>query len=295
MLQAIKRVLKSGQFILGEEVELFENEVSDYCGMKHALGVNSGTDALFLSLKALGIGPGDEVITTPFTFIAPAEAIVNCGAKPVFVDINYKDFLINSLEIEKAITKKTKAIMPVHLFGQLCDMPTILKTARDFGLKVVEDAAQAFGTKGLGRGDALCFSFHPSKSLGGIGDGGMILTNNKKLAKTVRLLRTHGSLPKQKYHNTIIGFNSRLDAIQAAVLRYKLKHFEKRRLWTFRTPNRKLVQQYLNEKKIDNKIFYSRLLHLQPCFKYLAYKSDDFPVAEAAAKEVLSINIWENL
>jgi len=255
--------------------------------------VGNGTDALYLSLKALGISEGDEVITTPFTFIAPAEAIANCGAKPVFVDINYEDFLINPKLIKKAITEKTKAILPVHLFGQRCNMSEILDTASEYGLDVIEDAAQAFGTKGLGEGNALCFSFHPSKSLGSCGDAGMVLTNEKDVAEKVRLLRNHGAKYHQKYNNLILGTNSRLDEIQAAVLRYKLKHFERKRLWTFRTPNRKLLQKYLDEQDIDNKIFYSKLLQFQPCFQYLGYQKGDFPVAEKATKEVLSVNIYD--
>lgn len=296
LLKVIEKVLKNGQFILGKKGEELEKKIKKYVGLKHAVGVGNGTDALYLSLKALGIGPGDEVITTPFTFIAPAEAIAQCGATPVFVDINYRDFLISPQEIERHITEKTKAIVPVHLFGQCCDMKEIMEIADDYGLFVVEDGAQAFGTKGLGKGHFLTFSFHPSKSLGCCGDGGMILTNYKALAKKVKLLRNHGAEYHQKYLNHVIGFNSRLDEIQAAILLEKLKTFEKdgiKRLFTFRTPNRKLLQRWLDEKGLDNKIYYSKLLHFQPCFQYLGYKKGDFPVAEQAAKEVLTVNIYE--
>ena len=300
-LERISKVLDGGQFILGKEVELFEKEAADFCGMKYAVGVNSGTDALFLSLKAMGVKQGDEVITTPFTFIASSEAIVNCGAKPVFVDINYNDFLLNVNLLEKEITEKTKAILPVHLFGQVCDMKGIMRIARQYDLKVVEDAAQAFGEKGLGKGDLLCFSFHPSKSLGGIGDGGMVLTNNKELADKLRSLRHHGAKIKgkvfEKYNNVLVGFNSRLDEIQAAVLRIKLKEFGKggiKKLFTFRTPNRDLVADFLEKNGIDNKVYYKKPLHLQSCFKELEYEKGDFPIAEKAGKEVLTVNIYND-
>lgn len=299
ILKAIKAVLENGQFILGEQVKKLEEEIALYCGKKYAVGVNSGTDALWLSLVALGIQRGDEVITTPYTFISPSEVIAQIGAIPVFSDIK-EDFLIDPIEIEKKITKKTKAIIPVHLFGQVCDMEAIMKIAKKHHLKVVEDAAQAFGSKGLGKGDALCFSFHPSKSLGCCGDGGMVLTDNKKTAERLRSLRNHGAdLSKGaegKYHNLELGFNSRLDEIQAALLRVKLRYFGEKgikRLWTFRTPNRDLVQKFLNEEGMDNKIYYSKLLHLLPCFKYLGYKKGDFPVAEKLSQECLTVNVYD--
>jgi len=238
---AIKRVLDRGIFINGPEVEEFEKEVARFCSIKYAIGVNSGTDALFLSLKALGIGKGDEVITTPFTFIATAEVIANSGAKPVFVDIDPKTFNIDPLKIEKAITKKTKAIIPVHLFGQMAKMGKIMKIAKKYKLKVIEDAAQAIGAeiklkvksqkskvmKAGAIGDLGCFSFFPSKNLGAYGDGGMVVTNNKKLSEKIRMMRNHGSSPKEKYLNLIVGTNSRLDALQAAILRVKLKYLPK--------------------------------------------------------------------
>jgi dTDP-4-amino-4,6-dideoxygalactose transaminase len=315
--KAVQKVLNKGWYILGDEVKKLEQEVADYYRMKYAIGVNSGTDALLLSLEACGIGPMDEVITTPFTFISPAEVIARLRAAPVFVDIREDNFLIDEYKIEQACdvifeynrgfpegaSGITKAIIPVHLFGQVCNMPKIMQIARRWNLRVIEDAAQAFGAEALKRrdcrGDCLCFSFHPSKSLGACGDAGMVLTNNRRLANIIRSLRNHGADlskgPLGKYHNIRLGYNSRLDEIQAAILRVKLKHFRRpfKRLWTFRTPNRKLVQRYLDRHGIENKIYYSKLLHLQPCFKYLGYKKGDFPVAEKVAKEVLTIPIYE--
>ena len=299
LYQAVKRVLDSGWFILGKEVKALEEEIAGIYKKKYAIGVNSGTDAIWLSLKAVGVGEGDEVITTPFTFISPSEVVAQCGAKPVFVDINYDDFLINPDLVDEEINMDTKAILPVHLFGQSCDKK-IKKIAKRYGAFVIEDAAQAFGNMDIGWGDLTCFSFHPSKSLGACGDGGMILTNNKKFADIIYSLRNHGADltkgPEGKYHNLRVGFNSRLDEIQAAILREKLKTFFKepqKRLHTFRTPNRDLVKAYLEENGIDNKIYYTKLLHLLPVFKYLGYKKGDFPVAERATKEVLTVNLYE--
>ena len=236
-----KKIIDKGEFIGGEEVEKFEKEFANFCRVKHAISVNSGTDALFLSLKALGVGVGDEVITTPFTFIATAEAIANCGATPVFVDIKSDTFNIDPVKIEEYLTKKTrrrqgfggraKAIMPVHLFGRIADMSEITKIAKKHKLYVVEDACQAVGAEYQGKkvgafGDLGCFSFFPSKNLSAMGDGGMIVTNNKKLADKIKLLKNHGSSPKNKYKNLILGTNSRLDNIQATVLRIKLKHLK---------------------------------------------------------------------
>jgi len=353
---AIKRVLESGHFIGGEEVEKFEKEIAKFCGVKYAIGVNSGTDALFLSLKALGVGPGDEVITTPFTFIATAEVIANLGAKPVFVDIDPKTFNIDPSKIEKTITKKTKAILPVHLFGQMVDMDEIMRIARKYKLYVIEDAAQAIGAKikfpisnfqfsnksQISKsklkikwriagtiGDIGCFSFFPSKNLGAYGDGGMVVTNNKKLAEKIWLLRNHGSSPKEKYLNLILGTNSRLDVLQAAILRVKLKYLAKwsreraekadyynKNLkgvgdiiapvtasdrshifhqYTIRTKSRDELQRYLKENGIPTMIYYPLPLHLQPALKYLGYKKGDFPEAEKASKEVLSLPVYPEL
>ena len=338
---AVKKVLESTVFIGGKEVEEFEKEMAEFCVIKHAIGVNSGTDALFLSLKALNIGPGDEVITAPFTFIATAGVIANCGAKPVFADINPETFNIDSSKIEEKITEKTKAILPVHLFGQMADMDEIMSIARKRNLFVVEDAAQAIGAeyssagspqakrKAGTIGDFGCFSFFPSKNLGAYGDGGMVVTDNDEFAEKIRLLKNHGSSPKEKYLNLIIGTNSRLDAIQAAILRVKLKYLSKWskgraekasyyngklegigdiitpiiasdrnhifHQYTIKTKSRDELQRYLKEKEIPTMIYYPLPLHLQPAFEYLNYKSGDFLESEKAAKEVLSLPIYPEL
>lgn len=228
-MDAVAGVLRSGQFILGPNVEAFEHEVAAYLGVKHAVGVNSGTDALIIALRALGIGPGDEVITTPFTFFATAESISMVGATPVFVDIDPKTFNIDPALIEPAITERTKAILPVHLYGQAADMDPILNLARRYHLKVIEDVAQAFGGEYKGRklgtlGHASAFSFFPSKTLGGFGDGGLIATDDDAVADTSRMLRAHGS--RKKYYNETLGYNSRLDEIQAALLRVRLRYVD---------------------------------------------------------------------
>ena len=340
---AIKRVLESGHFIGGEEVENFEKEIAKFCGIRYAIGVNSGTDALFLSLKALGVGPRDEVITTPFTFIATAEVIANCGAKPVFVDIDPKTFNIDPRKIEEYLKSniqypksktKIKAILPVHLYGQMADMSEIMRIAKKYKLYVIEDAAQAIGAEYKGKksgaiGDLGCLSFFPSKNLGAYGDSGMVVTNNEQLAERIKMMRNHGSSPKEKYLNLILGTNSRLDALQAAILRVKLKHLTKwsherakkadyysKNLkgigdiivpkissgrnhifhqYTIRTKLRDKLQKYLKEKGIPTMIYYPLPLHLQPAFKYLAYKKGDFPEAEKTAEEVLSLPVYPEL
>jgi dTDP-4-amino-4,6-dideoxygalactose transaminase len=355
--EAIKRVLESGQFIGGKEVEDFEKEFARFCGVKYAISVNSGTDALYLSLKALGIGPGDEVITTPFTFIATAEVIANLGAKPVFVDIDHRTFNIDPQQIAYQLNKlsrlsklKVKAIIPVHLFGQMADMDEIMRIAKKYKLFVVEDAAQAIGAeiklktqssklktetkkskvfRAGSIGDLGCFSFFPSKNLGAYGDGGMVVTNNKKLAEKIRLLRNHGSSPKNKYLNLILGTNSRLDAIQAVILRVKLKYLKKWikkrqeianyynqslkgvgdikvpeilpdrthtfHQYTIRTKYRNELKKYLEKNGIPTMIYYPLPLHLQPAFKYLGYRKGDFPESEKASKEVLSLPIYSEI
>ncbi len=227
---AMQRVLKSGQFVMGPEVEAFEEEVAAYLGVKHAVGVNSGTDALVIGLRALGIGEGDEVITTPFSFFATAESISNVGAKPVFVDIDEATFNLDPTLIEAAITPRTKAIMPVHLYGRPCEMDAIMAIAERHGLKVIEDCAQSFGARYQGKqtgtfGDVGAFSFYPTKNLGAYGDGGLIVTHSDELAILARKLRNHGSL--SRYHNEMLGYNSRLDALQAAILRVKLPHVDR--------------------------------------------------------------------
>jgi UDP-2-acetamido-2-deoxy-ribo-hexuluronate aminotransferase len=331
---AVKRVLDSGVFIGGTEVEKLEREVAKFCGVKYGVGVNSGTDALYLSLKALGIGSGDEVITSPFTFIATAEVIANLGARPVFIDIDPLTFNINPAKIERAITKKTKALVPVHLFGQTADMAEIMKIARRYKLKVVEDAAQVIGATYKGKragsiGEVGCFSFFPSKNLSACGDGGIAVTDNKKLAERIRLLGTHGSSPKDKYLNLILGTNSRLDALQAAILRVKLRHLpewnKKRRenaryydkklkgmgdieipvvgsnrthifyQYTVRTKFRDELQKYLKKREIPTMSYYPLPLYLQPAFRYLRRRRSDSPEAEKAAREVLALPIHPEL
>lgn len=226
---AIQRVLRSGQFILGPEVDAFERETAAYLGTQHAIGVNSGTDALVIGLRALGIGPGDEVITTPFSFFATAESISNVGATPVFVDIDERTFNIDPTLIEPAITPRTKAIMPVHLYGRPAEMDAIMDIAQRHDLKVIEDCAQSFGARHQGRqtgtiGHVGAYSFFPTKNLGGFGDGGLIATDDDDVADAARMLRAHGS--KKKYQNEMLGYNSRLDALQAALLRVKLPHVD---------------------------------------------------------------------
>lgn len=332
--QAVLEVIRSGRFILGKEVEGLEKEIANLCGCKYAVGLNSGTDALFLSLQALGIGRGDEVITTPFTFVATAEVIANLGAKPVFVDIDPKTFNIDPQKIAPRITKRTKAIIPVHLFGQMADMAEIMRLAKKYKLKVIEDAAQAIGAIYKGKragaiGDCGCFSFFPTKNLGAYGDGGMVVTNNKKLTDNLRLLRSHGSSPKEKYLNLALGVNSRLDAVQAAVLRVKLKYLKdwsrKRRenaryyrkflrkvggtvvpevkkdrthifhQYTIRAQKRNGLKSFLKKADIPTMMYYFLPLHLQPVFKYLGCKRGDLPEAEKAAEEVLNLPCYPEL
>jgi dTDP-4-amino-4,6-dideoxygalactose transaminase len=332
---AVSRVLENCVFIGGKEVEEFEKEAAEFCGVEYAIGVNSGTDALLLSLKALGIGQGDEVITSPFTFIATAEVVANCGATPVFCDIDPETFNISPLEIEKRITKNTKAIIPVHLFGQIADMDEIMEIAKKHNLFVIEDACQAIGAEYKDKkagtfGDFGCFSFFPSKNLGACGDGGLIITDNEELADKVRLLKNHGSSPNEKYLNLVIGTNSRLDAIQAAILKVKIKYlseWSKKRAekaayytehlgesdnkiltpltkqdrthifhqYTIRAESRNSLRSFLKENEIPTMIYYSLPLHLQPAFEYLGYKEGDFPQTESAAKEVLSLPIYPEM
>lgn len=332
VLKAVETVLENQEFIGGKEVEKIENSISKLCGTKLSIGVNSGTDALFLSLKALGIKAGDEVITTPFTFIATAEVITAVGAKPVFVDIDEKTFNINSELIEEAITKDTKAIIPVHLFGRMAEMERIIAIAKKHKLFVIEDAAQAIGSQYNKRkagaiGDVGCFSFFPSKNLGGIGDGGAITTNNKKVADRLKVLRNHGSSAKEKYLNLELGVNSRLDSINAATLNVKIKYLKKwnseRRevakyyneglkdikeiitpeigkgdifnQYTIKAVKRDKLAAFLIKNGIEAKIYYPMPLHLQPALRFLGYKAGDFPVAEKLAKSVLSLPIYPEL
>ena len=226
---AIEEVIDRGVFAGGPFVEDFEKDFAAYCGVRHAIGVGSGTDALWLALLALGVGPGDEVLTVPNTFMATAEAITYCGAKPVFVDVDERTYTMDPAALETAITARTKAIIPVHLFGQPADMDPILEIARARGLVVIEDAAQAHGAEYKGRragslGDAGCFSFYPGKNLGALGEAGAVVTGDHELQEKIRILRDHGQI--RKYHHTMVGWNARMDGIQAAVLRVKLRHLE---------------------------------------------------------------------
>lgn len=327
---ALKNILDSGRFILGDNVTSFEKEVAAYHNVYNALGLGSGTDALYLSLRALDIKEGDEVITTPFTFFATAEAIAYVGATPVFADIDKDTLNIVPAEIEKKITSKTKAIIVVHIFGQPADMDEIMAIAKKHNLKVVEDCAQAFGAKYKGIpvgsiGDTGCFSFYPSKNLGAYGDGGMMITNNPEIYEKVKLLRNHGTTAP--YEHSFIGYNSRLDEIQAAILRIKLKHIDtynlKRRniasiynsalssvvqcpvelndrvhvyhQYTLRTPKRVEVAKALQENNVSSVVYYPIPLHLQKAFDNLKYKVGDLPESEAAAKSVMSLPIYPEL
>lgn len=336
--EAILNVLETGVFIGGREVEKFEKRAAEFIGTKHAIALNSGTDALYLSTKVLDIGAGDEVITTPFTFFATAEAVVACGVKPVFVDIDPQTFNIDTTKIKAAISKKTKAIIPVHLFGQMANMAPIKKIAQAHNLKIIEDCAQAMGaTQVIGNckmeagsiGDAGCFSFFPTKNLGAYGDGGMVTTNNDEIAAEIKSLRTHGSSPENKYKNLKVGVNSRLDAIQAAVLSVKLKYLRgwnvKRveiaknynqgladiediilpdigddfssvfHQYTIKTKRRDELKRYLKEKEIPTMIYYPTSLHLQPAFGFLNYQKGNFPETEKICKEILSLPIYPEL
>jgi dTDP-4-amino-4,6-dideoxygalactose transaminase len=328
--KAIEPIFRSGRFVLGENVEALEREIADYHNVRYAISVASGTDALHLSLRAAGVGEDDEVITTPFTFIATAEAITYVGARPVFVDIDRHTLNMDPSKIEGKITSRTKAIIPVHLFGQPVDMGPVMEIARRHGLRVIEDCAQAFGARYRdmvvgGIGDAGCFSFYPSKNLGAYGDGGMIITNDKEIYRAVRLLRNHGA--NTDYKHRFIGFNSRLDEIQAAVLRVKLRHIDtfnrrRRRIarlytsmlsdavecpvelpgtyhvyhqYTIKTARRARVIKALRERGISSVIYYPLPLHLQDAFRYLGYKRGDFPESERASRRVLSLPIYPEL
>ncbi len=330
---AVDRVLESQQFILGPEVEAFEQEIADYCQCKYAIGVSSGTDAILISLMALEIGPGDEVIMPPYTFFATAGCVARLNAKPVFVDIDPLIYNLDPNKLESAITPRTRAIIPVHLFGQMAEMDPIMEVARRYNLYVIEDAAQAIGAEYYGKragsiGNVGCFSFFPSKNLGGIGDGGMVATNDEALSKKIRLLRSHGAQPK--YYHPLIGGNFRLDAIQAAVLRVKLKYLDgwtearQRNVTTYRrlfaeagvdiglpyeAPNRRhIYNQFvirsgrrdalmanLRQCGVGTEIYYPLPLHLQECFRYLEYEAGEFPESEAAARETLAVPVYGEL
>jgi UDP-2-acetamido-2-deoxy-ribo-hexuluronate aminotransferase len=327
---ALKKILDSGRFILGDNVSSFEEEVASYHNVRRAVGLGSGTDALYLSLRALDITQGDEVITTPFTFFASAEAITYVGATPVFADIQRNTLNIDPARIREKITKKTKAVIVVHLFGQPADMDEILEVAGEYGLKVIEDSAQAFGAKYKEKpigslGDAGCFSFYPSKNLGAYGDGGMLITSSEEIYEKVKLLRNHGTVGP--YRHDFIGYNSRLDEIQAAILRIKLKHIDtynqyRRNIasiyssilsgtvrcpeelpdrmhvyhqYTLMSSRRDEIEKALHANAVSSVVYYPLPLHLQRAFHYLGYKQGDFPESEEAAREVLSLPIYPEL
>jgi len=329
---AVRQVLACGQFIIGPNVTAFEAEIAAYVGVPHSVGLNSGTDALALALRALDIGPGDEVITTPFSFFATSEAIAACGATPVFADIDPQTLTISASAIEAAITARSQAIVPVHLYGLPAPMNQILDVAKRHGLAVIEDCAQAIGADIDGArvgslGDVGCFSFFPSKNLGAYGDAGMLVTRSPEIAQRVRALRAHGG--EQKYHHDEVGVNSRLDELQAAILRVKLPHLDAwnraragvaRRYrsaleriagiafqhevpgtrhvyhqFTVRIADRDGVRAHLAAAGIQTMVYYPLPLHLQPAHRTLGHAAGDFPEAEAAAREVLSLPMFPEL
>jgi dTDP-4-amino-4,6-dideoxygalactose transaminase len=328
---AISKIFDRQRFVLGEHGRHLELAIARKTGARFGVGVNSGSDALTLSLLACGVGVGDEVITTPFTFFATAGAISRVGAKPVFADIDPDTFNLDPKKVEPKITSRTKAIIPVHLFGLCCDMNPILSLAAKRKLFVIEDAAQAYGSSYHGKkagsmGDAACLSFYPTKNLGGAGDGGMVLTSSEDIAKKIEVLRDHGA--KEKYHHDWIGINSRLDEIQAAVLGIKLKRIDfwnrqrqKRaadydqgfkelpvktpfvpkgyehtyHLYSIRTPRREALKDFLLKKGVGSGVYYPLPLHLQPCYKNLGGRPGDFPASEKAAGEILSLPMYPEL
>jgi dTDP-4-amino-4,6-dideoxygalactose transaminase len=337
VIAAATAVLDSQHFILGPVVEAFERACAAYCGSPHALGVSSGTDALLLALMAMGVGPGDEVITSPFSFFATAGCVHRVGATPVFADIDPATFNLDVGKAALRVTPRTRVLMPVHLFGRCADLDAVQALARAHDLRVVEDAAQAIGSEWRGRragsvGDAGCFSFFPSKNLGGAGDGGLVTSRDPELADRMACLRNHGARPK--YFHGAVGGNFRLDALQAAVLQVKLPHLDgwtagrrrnagwyrrgladlaeagflvlpgdpdgNRHIWnqfTLRVPGgrRDALQAFLKDREIGTEVYYPRPLHLQQCFAYLGYRPGDLPEAERAAEEALSVPIYPEL
>ena len=328
---AIAHVLESGQFVLGEEVAAFEGGFAGYCGARYGVAVNSGTSALHLALLAAGVGPGDEVITIPFTFVATVAAICYTGARPVFVDVEPRSYTMDVNQIDNAITEHTKAILPVHLYGQPADMDPIVDIAARHGLVTIEDAAQAHGADYRGQrvgsiGDLGCFSFYPSKNLGACGEGGMVVTNNSRYAQAIRMLRDWGQ--EGKYNHVLKGYNYRMEGMQGAILRVKLGHLEawteRRRLhaeqydrllldaevqtpsavshirhvyhiYAVRTAQRDALQQALAKEGIQTGIHYPVPVHLQKGYADLGYGRGDFPVSERLASEVLSLPMFPEL
>jgi dTDP-4-amino-4,6-dideoxygalactose transaminase len=329
---AIQEVIESGAFAGGPLVVGFETDFAAYCDCPHAIGVGSGTEALWLSLLALGIGPGDEVITVPNTFMATAEAITYCGAKPVFVDVDERTYTMDPAALDEAVSFRTKALIPVHLFGQPADMDPILEVAGRHSLFVVEDACQAHGAEYKGRkvgtlGDAACFSFYPGKNLGAFGEAGAVVTQNADLQEKIRILRDHGQI--RKYHHTAVGWNCRMDGIQAAVLRIKLRYLETgnelRRshaahydrafgaieevitpglregvrhvyhIYAIRVQDRDEVMRFLAEKGIACGVHYPVPIHLQQAYRSLGYERGAFPIAERCAEEFVSLPMFPEL
>jgi dTDP-4-amino-4,6-dideoxygalactose transaminase len=329
--EVMAKVIEREAFTLGDELESFEESFAKYCGTAFAVGVGSGTEALHLTLKALGIGQGDEVITVPNTFVATVEAILMCGARPVFVDVDERTYNMDISQLEKVLTERTKAIIPVHLYGQPAEMDEIMNFACEHGLKVVEDACQAHGAKYGGKrvgsfGDAGCFSFFPSKNLGAFGDGGMIVTDKRNLAERIKRLRHHGHV--DKFTHLEPGFCSRLHNLQAAVLSVKLKYLEdwnrKRRrlasiytrllsnflvktplihekaehvfhLYVVRVKERDNLREFLNKSGIQTGIHYPIPVHLQPAYRSLGYRKESFPVAETLAKQIISLPLFPEM
>ncbi len=327
---ALDEVIQTNAYILGPAVSRFEKNFAERFGTKHAIGVNSGTDAMVMSLHALGLQPGDEVICPVFTFVATADVIPRIGASIVFIDIN-ADFTLDVEAVRAAITERTKAILAVHLYGKTADIVALQQICSEFGIHLIEDVAQATGAEINGKaagtfGTAGCFSFYPTKNLGGFGDGGMVITDNDELAHRLRLYRDHGRDENRRFVE--IGYNSRLDSLQAALLDLKLANLDEDNadrvanaafyngvlnpevfslpnaggegehvynLYTIRHPQRDLLRQFLKDRQIDTQIYYDRPLHLEPCFEYLGYVEGHFPVAEQAAREVLSLPVFPGL
>ena len=331
ILPAVEKALAGGHYILGPNVAAFEQELAAYLGTRFALGVNSGSDALTLALRALGIGPGDEVITTPFTYIAPAESVIQMGAKLVFADIDPKTFTLDPAEVARRVTPRTRAIIPVHLFGQAAPLDALAKLAEAKGIHLVEDCAQAIGATKDGKrvggsGVIGCFSFYPTKNLGADGDGGAIVTNDEALAKKLRMLRVHGI--ERRYFHDLHGFNSRLDEIQAAILRVKLPHLDR---WNARraeiagkfiaglqdlplelpvtapgnghvyhvfhvlADRRDDLQKHLADRGVPTLIYYPQPLHLQKCYADQGWKIGDYPVAEEISRRILPLPMYPEL
>jgi len=335
--RAVDRVFDSQHFVLGAEVQALEEEIARYSQTKFAIGCASGSDALLLALMSCGVGAGDEVITSPFSFFATGGAIARLGARPVFVDIDPQTFNLDPSQVAAAMTEHTKAIMPVHLYGQCAEMDPLIELTQPRGIPIIEDAAQAIGAEDRQRragsmGTIGCFSFYPSKNLGGAGDGGMLVTNDLEQARRLYMLRVHGE--ETKYHHKVVGINSRLDALQAAVLRAKLPHLDE---WTtgrqrkaqqyelmfvdaglaeqievphvrrnarhifhqfvirVRDGRRDALREHLRERGVGTDVYYPVPLHLQECFAYLSYKEGDFPIAEQAAKETLALPVYPEL